>query len=208
MRWRPEAPSIYLPNSGQIDLNAIGVEAGQSNSSQTGLNDSAVRNMISKASGAQNAMNEYYGVSNDGTPIVTVDQQTHASAQYQVWTGCNHPSWGFTKKTIRRWGQSGFVTTDPSSYVQAYLWRTNDSSNNDYGFAIEYPKYGSPAGLSAGKNYKFVVTSGAKKEVINVASISNEWYDGYEKVVVSNVTKTDIITQFIGQRSKFQIMER
>lgn len=63
MRWRPEAPSIYLPTSGQIDLNAIGVEAGQANNSQTTLNDAAVRDMIGKASGAQNAMSEYYGAS-------------------------------------------------------------------------------------------------------------------------------------------------
>jgi len=63
VRLRPEAPSIYLPDSGQIDLNAIGVEAGQANNSQTALNDAAVRDMIGKASGAQNAMNEYYGAS-------------------------------------------------------------------------------------------------------------------------------------------------
>jgi hypothetical protein len=67
VRWRPDSPSIYLPNSGQIDLNAIGVEAGQANNSQTALNDAAVRDMIGKASGAQNAMDEYYGASsNDG----------------------------------------------------------------------------------------------------------------------------------------------
>ena len=63
MRWRPEAPSIYLPNSGQIDLNAIGVEAGQANNSQTALNDAAVRDMIGKGANAQNAMSEYYGAS-------------------------------------------------------------------------------------------------------------------------------------------------
>ena len=63
MRWRPDSPSIYLPDSGQIDLNAIGVEAGQANNSQTALNDAAVRDMIGKASGAQNAMSEYYGAS-------------------------------------------------------------------------------------------------------------------------------------------------
>jgi len=63
VRFRPDSPSIYLPNSGQIDLNAIGVEAGQANNSQTALNDAAVRGLIGKASGAQNAMNEYYGAS-------------------------------------------------------------------------------------------------------------------------------------------------
>ena len=63
MRWRPDSPSIYLPNSGQIDLNAIGVEGGQANNSKTGLNDPAVRGLINKSSGAQNAMSEYYGAS-------------------------------------------------------------------------------------------------------------------------------------------------
>lgn len=72
MRWRPEAPSIYLPPSGQIDLNAIGVEAGQANNSQTALNDAAVRDMIGKASGAQNAMSEYYNASSAPPPLSIV----------------------------------------------------------------------------------------------------------------------------------------
>jgi hypothetical protein len=63
VRLRPDSPSIYLPDSGQIDLNAIGVEAGQANNSQTALNDAAVRDMIGKAANAQNAMSEYYGAS-------------------------------------------------------------------------------------------------------------------------------------------------
>ena len=72
MRWRPEAPSIYLPDFGQIDLNAIGVEAGQANNSQTALNDAAVRDMIGKAGAAQNAMSEYYGASSTPSPLSIV----------------------------------------------------------------------------------------------------------------------------------------
>jgi hypothetical protein len=63
MRWRPDSPSIYLPNSGQIDLNAIGMEAGYANTQEAGLNYAAIRGLIGKASGAQNAMDEYYGAS-------------------------------------------------------------------------------------------------------------------------------------------------
>ncbi len=52
-----------LPGSGQIDLNAIHVEAGGSSGSQAAMNDSDIRAMIGKGSTSQNSFNEYYGVS-------------------------------------------------------------------------------------------------------------------------------------------------
>jgi len=54
---------MALPSSGQITLNQIHVEAGGSSSSQVSINDSDVRGLIGKSSNAQNAFNEYYGVS-------------------------------------------------------------------------------------------------------------------------------------------------
>ena len=52
-----------LPGSGQISLNQIHVEAGGSSGTQASMNDSDIRAMIGKGSGAQNSFNEYYSVS-------------------------------------------------------------------------------------------------------------------------------------------------
>ena len=59
-----------LPSSGAISLNQIHVEAGGSSGSLASLNDSDIRDMIGKSSGAQNSFNEYYGVS-ASTPSVS-----------------------------------------------------------------------------------------------------------------------------------------
>jgi len=52
-----------LPGSGSISLNQIHIEAGGSSGSQASMNDSDIRAMIGKGSGAQNSFNEYYSVS-------------------------------------------------------------------------------------------------------------------------------------------------
>lgn len=52
-----------LPSSGAISLNQIHVEAGGSSNTLCSINDSDIRDMIGKSSNAQNAFNEYYGVS-------------------------------------------------------------------------------------------------------------------------------------------------
>lgn len=53
-----------LPSSGQITIDQIHVEAGGSSGSQAAINDADIRAMIGKSSTAQNAFNEYYGVTN------------------------------------------------------------------------------------------------------------------------------------------------
>ena len=52
-----------LTSSGQIDLNAMHVEAGGTSGTECSLNDTDIRGMIDKASGAQMAFNEWYGAS-------------------------------------------------------------------------------------------------------------------------------------------------
>lgn len=52
-----------LQSSGQISLNDIHLELGGTSGTQVSLNDSDVRGLISKASGAQMAINEWYGAS-------------------------------------------------------------------------------------------------------------------------------------------------
>ena len=54
---------MALQTSGQISLNDIHVEAGGSSGTSASINDSDIRELISKGDGAQNAFNEYYGAS-------------------------------------------------------------------------------------------------------------------------------------------------
>ena len=61
---------MALPSSGALSLNAIHIEAGGSSGSSASINDSDIRGLISKGSGAQMSFNEWYGAANnlyDGT---------------------------------------------------------------------------------------------------------------------------------------------
>lgn len=55
---------MALQTSGAISLNEIHVEAGGSSGSQATINDSDIRGLISKGSGAQMSFSEWYGAAN------------------------------------------------------------------------------------------------------------------------------------------------
>ena len=54
---------MALQTSGAISLNDIHVEAGGTTGTQASINDSDIRDMISKSSGAQMSFSEWYGAS-------------------------------------------------------------------------------------------------------------------------------------------------
>lgn len=54
---------MTLPSSGAISLNEMHVEVGGTSGSQVSINDSDIRGLISKSSGAQMSFNEWYGAS-------------------------------------------------------------------------------------------------------------------------------------------------
>ena len=54
---------MALQTSGAISLNQIHVEAGGASGTQASLNDSDIRGLIGKASGAQMSFSEWYGAS-------------------------------------------------------------------------------------------------------------------------------------------------
>ena len=56
-----------LPSSGAISLNDMHIEVGGSSGTQVSINDSDIRGLIGKSSGAQMAFNEWYGASAVGT---------------------------------------------------------------------------------------------------------------------------------------------
>lgn len=65
-----------LQTSGTISLNDIHVEAGGSSGSQASINDSDIRALINKSSGAQMAFSEWYGASSAWTATVTIGSAT------------------------------------------------------------------------------------------------------------------------------------
>jgi len=67
---------MALPLSGQIDLNAIHVEAGGSSGTQCSINDADIRGLIGKASGVQMAFSEWYGASANWSATLTIGTQS------------------------------------------------------------------------------------------------------------------------------------
>jgi hypothetical protein len=55
---------MTLPTSGAISLNQMHVEAGGQSGTIVSLNDSDVRSLIGKASGATSSFSQFYGASN------------------------------------------------------------------------------------------------------------------------------------------------
>ena len=55
---------MALQSSGAISLNDIHIEVNGSSGSQCSINDSDIRGLIGKSSGAQMSFNEWYGASN------------------------------------------------------------------------------------------------------------------------------------------------
>jgi hypothetical protein len=155
VRWRPDRPSIYLPNSGQIDLNAIGVEAGQANNSQTALNDAAVRDMIGKSSGAQNAMNEYYGASSS---LIDITAEACVASEWGSGTTNSEPgsaangdgpgwgeimvnnSGGMYACMVKAAGKSGNVLVKDERYVATWTVQVYGTDDRNLGcfFGVQY----------------------------------------------------------------------
>ena len=86
---------MALQTSGQISLNDIHVEAGGSSGSQATLNDSDIRGLIDKASGAQNAISEYYGAAAE-TSLPTGGSQINGQVQLKQITVSDYISSGET----------------------------------------------------------------------------------------------------------------
>ena len=64
---------MALQTSGAISLNDIHIEAGGSSGTNCTINDTDIRGLISKASGATMSFNEWYGASGVQTSNMTLD---------------------------------------------------------------------------------------------------------------------------------------
>lgn len=90
-----------LQTSGAISLNDIHVEAGGSSGTQASINDTDIRALISKASGAQMSFSEWYGAS-ASFQIASGNSSYTAPSQYTAES--------FKLGRVNGFIRSGFVT--------------------------------------------------------------------------------------------------
>jgi hypothetical protein len=85
---------MALPTSGSLSLNQMHVEVGGSSNSNASINDTDIRGLIGKGSGANMSFNEWYGASaNTGTATMSAGSYVVPGAKfgdatygYSSWT--------------------------------------------------------------------------------------------------------------------------
>ena len=158
---------MALQTSGAISLNQIHVEAGGSSGTACTINDSDIRGLISKGSGATMSFSEWYGAS----------AFTTVSGYYQVYNGAQASDYSFrAEKYVSTDNQS----LDFASTIEAGILCYPNSNNRIeiYGFGRYYQYY---QGGSIGGNtnrYYYRNTSGTSIYSGNLseASINNAIY--------------------------------
>lgn len=99
-----------LQSSGQISLDDLHVEVGGTSGTQVSMNDTDVRGLISRASGAQMAMNEWYGAS----AVTALASGTGTTGVYA--RGYYNPGyWGYQNAT-----STGSLSLTNGSFAAAF----------------------------------------------------------------------------------------
>lgn len=112
---------MALQTSGAISLNEIHIEAGGSSGTTASLNDTDIRGLIAKSSGAQMSFSEWYGASSNvdldsvATPVIINGQNS------------------LQEITVSNYISSGGQLTIPSSW---WIWSDNTSNA---GMTIDIP---------------------------------------------------------------------
>jgi len=110
---------MAITGSGQVSLNDLHIEVGGSSGTECSFNDVDIRGLIDRGSGAQMAMNEWYGAANAYSftaPTGNLSNQRLSTMAYQ-------DGWD---------GSTPVVMTIPSSTV---LYATSNTSN--FGLIID-----------------------------------------------------------------------
>lgn len=124
---------MALQSSGAISLNDIHVEAGGSSGTQASINDSDIRALIGKSSGAQMSFSEWYGASsveiNTALNIITIDDEEVTEETVTVYSGIRFDRDGS--------GHQLFGTnTLQVNGTNSYQWLTQIGATNGDDFQI------------------------------------------------------------------------
>ena len=159
-----------LTGSGAISLNEIHVEAGGTSGTTCTINDSDIRGLIGKGSGATMSFNEWYGAS----------AFTTVSGTYRVYTGAQASDYSFRAEK--------YTSTDSPSYdipsaIEAGILCYPNSNNRIeiYGFGRYYHYFGS-GNIGGNLNrYYYRNTSGTSVSsgTLSNASSNNVIYHTY-----------------------------
>lgn len=77
---------MALASSGQLSLNEMHVEAGGTSGTQCSMNDADIRDLISKGSGAQASISEYYGASSQAASYSIAGYSGFYDSKYGIFT--------------------------------------------------------------------------------------------------------------------------
>jgi len=100
---------MTLPSSGTLSLNQIHVEAGGSSGSLASINDSDIRGLIDKSSGAAMSFSEWYGASAE--TVLTSGGNVNGQAQRQQIT------------------VSSFISSGGTLRIPSNIWVWSDSTS-------------------------------------------------------------------------------
>jgi hypothetical protein len=184
---------MALQTSGAISLNDLHVEAGGGSGSTATVNDSDIRGMIGKSSGAQASFSEYYGASS-ALYSATVSIPANANNYYY---GCRHPQYGggFADWNVWLGGASS-----PSSTQFDYIGVAADTWGTEF-FILEY-KPGQPT-LTGATQLSFEHRSnGTVYSTASLSSVSNLMDNDTRYSVVSVQGQPGTFSQFFGTTIK------
>ena len=130
---------MALPSSGALSLNAIHVEAGGSSGTSASINDSDIRGLISKSSGAQMSFNEWYGASSElWSTNITV-----GSKNIEIFGTLVAVLYGFADNSVYdpgtgfgSFGSASDSTVDFYSGAALAGLYTRDGSSNSFGLDV------------------------------------------------------------------------
>ncbi len=195
---------MALQTSGAISLNDIHVEAGGSSGTTATINDSDIRGLISKASGATMSFNEWYGASAGQDIVVTQGSATTAYYSVYGWnssgpTGSRSPT-TYTNSSNNSRGIEGIYRLTASSGTFFYVtlnWSTaNSIPDNDF-TSISMVCNGTTTTLLSSEASTTFIAGGYQKrwgwdssnglDSTELANINAEW-DGSGNVTVTFTT--------------------
>lgn len=111
---------MATPSSGAITLNEIHVEAGGSSGTSCSINDSDIRLIANKSSGATASWNDYYSRAADWSITMTVGDGVISSSD------------GYTTTTTRYRGYMTSTTIQGQAVPSGGIGSMNDYQDSDY----------------------------------------------------------------------------
>lgn len=196
---------MALQTSGAISLNQIHVEAGGTSGTTATINDSDIRGLINKASGATMSFSEWYGASAAQDFVVTQGSSTNPYTSYYGYNG-NSPTIGSRSPTGYTNGSgtlrtiTGLYALGTSAGTYFYCTMSHSTANgipaNDFS-TLTMTCNGTVTTLTSAEAYSTTIAGGYQRswfwstsyglDSTEESNIAAEW-DGSGNITVSLAT--------------------